>query len=213
MAYAIGACGAALSLLHDSRLVHASIAVAVGVATAGFATSVQAARTHKPRSSTTIAGMTGAVICFALTGFVILLGPAALLAIPLFTLTSPAALHHLSAIYLRMLLRRRRSSHPATERPGTTDNATPPAIDLTRPARSLTDAELCLAWRSSAHSLNRLQLARKDLPQQLQLLEERQQYLDELERRHPETFTRWLAEGTRSAITSSPPRPGQRQER
>ena len=79
-------------------------------------------------------------------------------------------------------------------------------------ARSLSDAELLLAWGASAASLDRLQ-GRQHHPQQLLQVSARRQYLDEFERRHPETFLRWLADGAPSgSAPAGDPSPDERSD-
>ncbi|GAA1619600.1 hypothetical protein GCM10009789_86640 [Kribbella sancticallisti] len=52
----------------------------------------------------------------------------------------------------------------------------------------LTDAELCAAWQHSSAALSDT-----SAPESRQLLAElRRRYLDELERRHPQVFAKWL---------------------
>ena len=65
--------------------------------------------------------------------------------------------------------------------------------------RSLTDAQLCLAWRTSFTALQRS----KGLAHRGRLVAARQGYLDELERRDPSGFRRWLAAGARPASDPS----------
>lgn len=59
----------------------------------------------------------------------------------------------------------------------------------------MTLSELCRAWRSSYPKLQRC----GDLRRRAQLVEIRQQYLDELERRDAAAFVRWLRSGARAA--------------
>jgi hypothetical protein len=67
--------------------------------------------------------------------------------------------------------------------------AEPP--DLT----ALTDEDLCLAWR---RSFTELQTCTTD-EQRLAVIAARHAYLDELERRAPDSFTQWLESGPRAA--------------
>jgi hypothetical protein len=68
---------------------------------------------------------------------------------------------------------------------------------LPRPEKlvDLDDSALCLAWRQSFVSLS----ASMDAGSVLELVELREQYLDELTRRHPAEIARWLASGARAA--------------
>lgn len=61
--------------------------------------------------------------------------------------------------------------------------------------RSLSDDALCLAWRTSFSVLQRT----NSPSQQLRIVEERQAYLDELERRDARAMAAWLASGPRAA--------------
>ncbi|MFD7154266.1 hypothetical protein ACFV9C_06700 [Kribbella sp. NPDC059898] len=66
---------------------------------------------------------------------------------------------------------------------------------VVRSVGELTDEELCLAWRRSFTQLERT--VRPDHRQAM--VDVRRAYLDELERRHPESFTSWLASNPRAA--------------
>lgn len=68
--------------------------------------------------------------------------------------------------------------------------------------RTVTDAELCSAWRISFLTLQRHQSS-SDIEAQDRLIELRQHYLDELERRNPAGFRRWLYTGARPASDPS----------
>ena len=67
-----------------------------------------------------------------------------------------------------------------------------PAVPEELPA--LDDDELCLAWRRSFQMLN----AAGSPGERLLLVEQRQRYLDELERRSPDGLTNWLTSGARA---------------
>jgi mannose/fructose/N-acetylgalactosamine-specific phosphotransferase system component IIC len=105
LAYVIGASGAAIALLHDSRGVNVAVAVSTGVAFASVALMIQ--RDPSPETSqrrimkTAVAG---AIVCFATTGLVLLFGPTALSAAVILLLISPTALHRLSSILQRIWL-------------------------------------------------------------------------------------------------------------
>jgi hypothetical protein len=98
--------------------------------------------------------------------------------------------------------RRKQGNPPAAPQAGprvptTQRSATPAAVPAVpvQELRSLDDQTLCLAWRRSfvlledAHSA----VAR------LSVVEQRQQYLDELHRRSPEGIAAWLASGARAS--------------
>lgn len=65
---------------------------------------------------------------------------------------------------------------------------------------ALTDEELCDEWRSSYLALQR----RLSDRQVIALVQERQRYLDELERRHPRGLEAWLASGAWASSTPLP---------
>ncbi|TCC07819.1 hypothetical protein [Kribbella soli] len=64
-----------------------------------------------------------------------------------------------------------------------------------RELSSLDDEALCLAWR---RSFRRLETAPTAV-ERLSVVEQRQQYLDELHRRSPQGFAAWLASGARAS--------------
>ncbi|MEJ1111451.1 MULTISPECIES: hypothetical protein [unclassified Kribbella] len=70
-------------------------------------------------------------------------------------------------------------------------SAAEPMPELSR----LDDAALCLVWRRSFLRLEAAQSA----PERLAVVEQRQQYLDELQRRSPEGLAAWLAAGARAS--------------
>jgi hypothetical protein len=61
--------------------------------------------------------------------------------------------------------------------------------------RSLTDDELCLAWRASFSALQRA----TSRSERLSIVDARSEYLDEFERRNRQGLTAWLASGARAA--------------
>ena len=82
--------------------------------------------------------------------------------------------------------------------PGAPEQAFPPAADeawMGRPAESMDDATLCLAWRSSYVALQRA----CSMSRELRIVERRQQLMDELERRNAQGFSAWLASCPRAA--------------
>jgi len=82
-----------------------------------------------------------------------------------------------------------------TPRAPATSLADRPAADPARDLRSLDDATLCLAWRRSFVLLE----AAHSAVARLSVVEQRQQYLDELHRRSPEGLAAWLASGARAS--------------
>lgn len=63
---------------------------------------------------------------------------------------------------------------------------------------ALSDGDLCYAWRVSFLALQRLADQQNTLAQS-RVVELRQLYLDEMERRNPQGFSRWLKAGARPA--------------
>lgn len=84
---------------------------------------------------------------------------------------------------------------PATPRGPATSLAGGPAADPARELGSLGDAALCWAWRRSFRLLE----AATSAAERLSVVEQRQQYLDELTRRSPEGVAAWLASGARAS--------------
>jgi hypothetical protein len=92
------------------------------------------------------------------------------------------------------------------ERPDSPDRINQVSRNIDQPSKpareelsSLSDAALCQAWRASFSKL-------RDSPSQLQrtrIVDERQRYLDEFERRNPEGLMAWLASGARAAANPS----------
>jgi len=83
----------------------------------------------------------------------------------------------------------------ATPRVRATSLADGPAAAPARELRFLDDEALCLAWRRSFRLLE----VAPSAAERLSVVEQRQQYLDELNRRSPEGLTAWLASGARAS--------------
>ena len=81
----------------------------------------------------------------------------------------------------------------AAELPG---SAAPRAL----PVAGMATEELCLAWRRSYFLL----LLAADLPARRLVVERRQDFLDEIERRDRSGFLRWLADGARAGGDPAP---------
>lgn len=69
------------------------------------------------------------------------------------------------------------------------------AFWMESPLQSMDDPTLCFAWRISYVALQRP----LSLSSRLRLVDRRQEFLDELERRHPRGFSAWLESGARAA--------------
>lgn len=137
--------------------------------------------------------------CLGIVGLVHLLGPGAVPPLVLLAAVSPQVIA-MAAPYGRVA--RSRITGSAATAPTAASLArvglrVPDAVRTVDP--SWTDAELCQAWRLSFLALERCD----DLDRVTQLVEARQGYLDELERRHPVGFARWLYVGARPASDPS----------
>lgn len=137
----------------------------------------------------------GAVVVAAV-GLVGIAGPVGLLVIGLVVLANPW-----SARWVRR--RMSASQHTPADSPPSGDRApvgvvpSPARVDLPEPPTTadLDDAALCWAWRRSYVDLQR------SLPvaPRLMVVMERQQILDEMERRNPAGLAAWLGSGARAA--------------
>lgn len=141
------------------------------------------------------AAASGAAVALALIGLLSLMGPAALLLAALvgavLAVTSPAAVRCI--VRWRLLVAREQETAPepsggrGIERLGM-------GVDRQSP-RELTTEQLCRAWRTSFVLLDRTD----DSEARTLLSTVRRRYLDELERRDPDGFERWMAAGARAA--------------
>jgi hypothetical protein len=84
---------------------------------------------------------------------------------------------------------------PATPPGSAASPADTPADDPARELGSLDDAALCFAWRRSFRLLETARSA----AERLSIVEQRQKYLDELQRRSPLGLAAWLASGARAS--------------
>lgn len=217
---------AATTLLAGAGAVVGLLAVPVsevlGIATAAATLTVlghhlTARTSSRPaglaRLTLTVLGGTGG--CVSLVGLVRLLGPFGLLLAALLVMTSPAAvrwaLHGVRAVRVRGRSRRPAaqpaldravpllptSGRPAAVRPDDQPAAPAEPVPSVLSIATLSDEQLCLAWRTSFTALQRS--PDLDLDRQGRLISLRQGYLDELERRNPPGFARWLYAGARPA--------------
>jgi hypothetical protein len=106
------------------------------------------------------------------------------------------------AIAVRRRRARRRPAEPDTDTD--TDDDVVTAITLPppapRPVAELSTGELCTAWRRSYFQL----LVARDASTRRSMVERRQDYLDELERRDRRGFVRWLHSGARAGSDPGP---------
>lgn len=203
----VGGLGAAVGLAnHHAREVGGLVSLAAIISgAASYLTHARRPVSGKICQCITT-GVVGGAGCFAVTGLGTVLGPVALLIALLFAVTSPPAMRCYHAP------RRRKASiqlpaPPAPPAPTVIKQvAASPAEPTPRfvaaSMHSLTVAELCLAWRRSFIALQRIQRGH-DIARQARLVSVRQGYLDELERRDPAGFQRWLYAGARPASDPS----------
>lgn len=148
------------------------------------------------------AGAVAALIMIALLGFIDILGSAALQILVLFVFTSPAAVARLTGRPARSRVNPAAGRDNEPVPPGAIPAPHPRSISLPAPDSyaAVSDAELCWQWRASFTALQRADTA----SELTRLSQTRCQLLDELARRDPEGFDRWLNSGARAA--SSPAR-------
>lgn len=155
------------------------------VVLSAFVTGIGAHLVHQERaeSSERAALVThvavGGAAGLGTAGLVALLGPGWILVDVALVASSPLVLG---------LLRRLAS------KPTQVGTPSPPASADTVvpvPTGSMTGTELCRAWRTSSTVLQRLH-GGADVTRQAELVQSRQHYLDEMERRDPSGFLRWL---------------------
>lgn len=139
----------------------------------------------------------GSLILMGLGG---LLGPGTIALVVLLAATSPSAARWYAAQREGPRERAGATTEPAVPgdvRPSRIPTAPPAHVPLD--ARSLSDEELCLAWRTSFTALQRT----PDATSRTRLASARRDYLDEIERRHPIGFKRWISAGARAASDPS----------
>lgn len=124
-----------------------------------------------------------ALSVIAALGLIAVFGAAALLTLGLLAVGAPAVLRPLLA----------HAPHACTST--TVTPLPPPAASVPMDCQVFTDAELCWRWRTSFAVLQ-YTLAPAE---RLHIVQTRSALLDELARRNPEGFTRWLGSGARAA--------------
>jgi hypothetical protein len=126
-------------------------------------------------------------IAVALCGYAATAGVGAVALIAVVAATSPATVSRLS-------------HHDVEAGPTNVIDSTPPptyqsAPEEQQPLGDLSDLELCTAWRRSYLALQRA----TSPAERLQIVKDRQSFLDELERRGPNQLAEWLHTGARAA--------------
>lgn len=201
----------AIFTVHPDVLVSAAFAAAV---TGGGLTAMVADRsaTATPRSSLPTATLNAATAGAALIGIVGLIALSGAAAVPLVLVLTVTA---------RPVSRRLRRWPPVAQllspRPAALcdpDEASAPSSLPAPPScEELSDDALCRGWRTSFAELQNA----RSVTDRLQLARIRQQYLDEIERRDPQGFTKWFDTGARAGsdpskfLTTREPPPTDRQ--
>ncbi|MGH3386606.1 MAG: hypothetical protein ACRDO1_18660 [Nocardioidaceae bacterium] len=143
------------------------------------------------RSSTrrlVTAAVLGGAGAVCVVGLCLVLGTWAFLVVALAAATSPAAFRFCAA-------RLGRHEPDREGRPRAPEPEPASTAARTSAAAELSDDGLCLAWRISYTALQRpLSLANR-----ARLVQARQEYLDEIERRNPDGLRAWLDSGARAA--------------
>jgi hypothetical protein len=205
LAVSLGGVGAAVALLSVQGGVVFSIAALAGVIAVVTHYSLgQGGATWTRKEDLPTVATVGAAVGVALTGYVALLGQVWVPGALLMAAVSPAVLGQLGRVVRRLPeLPTFLTTDPGCRRPVTTSADAGPATSEPAPepgpiviisAASMTLSELCLAWQASFLALSGLRDGR-DSAQRALLVNNRQQYLDELETRDPAGFARWLAAG------------------
>jgi hypothetical protein len=169
---------------------------------AAFAGDGERRPTARPLARPLAVGLRSALCVLGGAGLWVLLGPLSLTIVFLLAVSSPWV--------VGWVLRRREAPPAVPERPDprvgrAPDRATDPAPDhddrlraepwMLEPPRSMPDDALCLAWRKSYAALEQ----RLSMQARAQVVQRRQELLDELERRNARGFSAWLGSGARAA--------------
>lgn len=176
------------------------VSVVIGVVVVALATAVVAASTWGGDGQGAVAKIVRVTVGAGLmtpaaVGLIAVFKFAGVLIVLILAATTPA---------LTSIVRARRQAkggaplgrpESATPRAAATSPAGNPAAAPARELSSLDDAALCFAWRQSFRRLETAPTA-VDL---LSIVQQRQQYLDELHRRSPEGLAAWLASGARAS--------------
>lgn len=194
--YALGAVGAAVTMMNAAW--GAVLCVAAASAVISCLVSVAGRGRTSPIGSRKLvtAALVGAAGGLAILGSAAFVGLVGIVTALMLGALSPAAITWYAfgvRATLELLVPTRLQS--ASDRGDGGDPSDPfdSTHGLLGVPRSLTDAQLCLAWRASFTALQRS----TGLAHRGRLVAARQGYLDELERRDPSGFRRWLAAGAR----------------
>ena len=159
--------------------------------------------TERVRPRRVLAGaMAAGTAAPAFVGLAAVLGPGVLLLVPVVAATAPSAM----SLYARWL--RAATTPPnmsiAAWAPGLVSPVPEWAPPQVRPDLDLLSTEeLCQAWCAS-YLVLKDRSSRREAKATLATVQERQRYLDELERRNTTGLTAWLASGARVASNPLP---------
>jgi hypothetical protein len=142
-------------------------------------------------------GVAVGVCLGAAAGLVAGLGSLGVLILLGLAVTSPVVLSRLEGRWRAVPPRGRSfdAGPPEPEPPDEVAAPTPMIEPAPADVRALDDAELCLEWRRSFVRLETVRGAAA----RLAVVEQRQRYLDELQRRHTDAFQKWLQSGARAS--------------
>ncbi len=214
VAVAVGALGAvaAPGVAMGGLFCATAIGVAVHLRIRDIAAGDNAARTTAGRRGGVLVGCVLAIGWVVLIGSVLLIGPVTgALLLTLLLIIGAAYWHRwrtAAAVAVRpglwhsvhdLLLHAARPPEPRAPAPVPT--VAPVALPVLGPnPASLTTAQLCLAWQRTYFAL-------LDLPAdatRTEVVRLREQLLDEIERRDPAGFTRWIGTGARPGSNPGP---------
>lgn len=147
-------------------------------------------------------GLAAGLLVPAAIGLMAAFGFAGVLIVLVLACTSPAIISRARGRWLPVKDRppeqakpvRARRARPAVNEP-LPEPVAEAAAEPAPPLAVMDDAALCLAWRRSFVLLQ----AARTAAERLAVVEQRQQYLDELHRRSPGGFAAWLASGARAS--------------
>jgi len=169
--------------------------VLAGALVAALTAAIERRGTRTTTRAAVQSGVVGGAVALAAFGLVFVLGTAGVLVLLAGALSSPPV--------LRLLRRHSSSDNGYVEAPGARESDAPmhgadpdptealgamlATEDFAAP-ESMSDAALRLAWRRSYVALQQA----GSVPAQLVVVQQRQRYLDELERRDPSGLSGWL---------------------
>ncbi|TWD80868.1 hypothetical protein FB561_1965 [Kribbella amoyensis] len=203
--WTIGACslavlGAACALLFVRPTTAALVVVLSFTIATGAQLSIRLAHEDGPgvpAHEIISLSLGAAVAVLGVVGYAMTAGLSTIALLAVVAITSPWVLAYLTGTPVSLTGTPRsapRSAEQTDEIPDATIRAkifdpTPPDVG------ELSDEELCRAWRKSFTALGEAVSA----PQREAVVNARLAYLDELERRNPESFARWIESGPRAA--------------